>query len=58
MQLPDMSTEHDGTMNEPAAPAGRPGRASADRKPKTSVAQAQQAAAVADLFQQPRAGQW
>ncbi|MDQ2849727.1 MAG: hypothetical protein M3Y49_03160 [Actinomycetota bacterium] len=53
-----MSTEHDGTMNEPAAPAGRPGRASADRKPKTSVAQAQQAAAVADLFQQPRAGQW
>lgn len=55
MKLPDMNVEHDEKMDEPAVPAPRPGRAPGDRKPKKSVAQAQQAAAVADLVRAARA---
>ncbi len=55
MKLPGTSTKHNDTMKEPAAPAGWPGRAPADRKPKRSVIEAQQAAAVAYLVRAARA---
>ncbi len=55
MKLPDMNVEYEDNREQPAAPVGRPRRAPADRKPKKSVVQAQQAAAVADLVRAARA---
>ncbi len=55
MKLPDMNAEHEDNKEQPAVSVAHPGRAPGDRKPKKSVAQAQQAAAVADLVRAARA---
>ncbi|XAS74915.1 IS256 family transposase [Dermatophilaceae bacterium Sec6.4] len=55
MKLPDMSVTSQDNREQPAAPVARPGRAPGDRKPKKSVIEAQQAAAVADLVRAARA---